>query len=98
MPTESAPIESTSPTGPSDRARGTGGADRPPRSRAERHRAWAWYSLLVLPFVGTLWVPFFNKVEPRAGSIPFFYWYQFAWIGISAVLTAIVYLATRDER
>ena len=35
------------------------------------------------------------------GGIPFFYWYQFLWVGISATLTAIVYFATRaptDER
>ncbi len=67
--------------------------ERPPAKRREDTR---WYWLLVLPFIGTLWVPFYNRLEPMAGSIPFFYWYQFAWIGISAVLTAIVYFATRD--
>jgi FtsH-binding integral membrane protein len=58
------------------------------------------YVLLIAPFVGLLWVPFYNRIEPRAGAVPFFYWYQFAWIGISAVLTAVVYFATRrdDER
>jgi hypothetical protein len=66
---------------------------RSPRPRGN-HRRWYW--LLVLPFIGTLWVPFYNSVEPRWGSIPFFYWYQFVWIGISAVLTAGVYFATRD--
>jgi hypothetical protein len=55
-----------------------------------------WYALLVPPFIGLLWVPLYNRVEPRAGSIPFFYWYQFAWIGVSAILTAVVYFATRD--
>ena len=60
-------------------------------------RAWRWYPLLVVPFVGTLWVPFFNDVEPRLAGIPYFYWYQFLWIGISASLTALVYFATRDE-
>jgi hypothetical protein len=62
-----------------------------------RGRRRAWYLLLLAPYVGMLWVPFYNSVEPRAGSIPFFYWYQFAWIGISAVLTAVVYFATRDD-
>lgn len=55
-----------------------------------------WYLLLAVPFVGTLWVPFYNAVEPRAGGIPFFYWYQFVWIFTGAVLTAVVYFATRD--
>jgi hypothetical protein len=54
-----------------------------------------WYLSLLAPFVGTLWVPFFNSAEPRLGGIPFFYWYQFAWVAISAVLTAAVYFATR---
>jgi hypothetical protein len=52
------------------------------------------YLLLLAPFVGTLWVPFFNSVEPRLGGVPYFYWYQFLWIVLSAVLTAVVYFAT----
>jgi hypothetical protein len=59
-------------------------------------RVWRYYALLGAPFVGTLWVPFFNTAEPRVGGIPFFYWYQFVWIGISTVLTALVYFATRS--
>ncbi|MGO9834817.1 MAG: DUF3311 domain-containing protein [Polyangiaceae bacterium] len=55
-----------------------------------------WYLLLGVPFVGTLWVPFYNTIEPRAGGVPFFYWYQFAWIFVGAVLTTVVYFATRD--
>ncbi|HLK36864.1 MAG TPA: DUF3311 domain-containing protein [Polyangiaceae bacterium] len=58
---------------------------------------WAWYALLATPFVGTLWVPFYNAVEPRAGGVPFFYWYQFAWIGLGEALTVIVYFATRGD-
>jgi FtsH-binding integral membrane protein len=64
-------------------------------SRARRP-VWPWYLLLLPPFVGMLWVPFYNQVEPRAAGVPFFYWYQFVWIGISVVLTAIVYFGTRD--
>jgi hypothetical protein len=65
----------------------------------DRRRAWRWYVLLLVPFVGTLWVPFYDAVEPRAFGFPFFYWYQFAWIGVSAAITAVVYFATpeRDE-
>jgi len=67
----------------------------PTNGRSRRAR---WYSLLLAPFIGMLWVPFYNRIEPRAGSIPFFYWYQFAWIGVSAILTAIVYFVTRDAQ
>ncbi len=59
-------------------------------------RRLLWHLLLIAPFVGTLRVPFYNSVDPTVGGIPFFYWYQFAWIGVSAVLTAIVYFATRE--
>jgi len=69
-------------------------AGRPARKR----RVGLWYLLLVVPFVGTLWVPFYDAVEPRVGGIPYFYWYQFLWIGISTALTAIVYFATREEQ
>ncbi|MGH7269922.1 MAG: DUF3311 domain-containing protein [Polyangiaceae bacterium] len=66
--------------------------NQPPRKRA----AWPLYLLLLPPFIGMLWVPFYNRVDPRVCGVPFFYWYQFAWIGVSAVLTAIVYVATRE--
>jgi hypothetical protein len=52
---------------------------------------------LVLPFVGLLWVPLYNRRDPELAGFPYFYWYQFAWIGISAALTALVYFATRDR-
>jgi len=39
-----------------------------------------------------LWVPSYNKLEPALAGIPFFYWYQLAWILIGAALVLIVYL------
>jgi Protein of unknown function (DUF3311) len=53
-----------------------------------------WYWLLIIPLVALVWVPFFNRVDPAFFGIPFFYWYQLAWVPISAVLTAIVYVKT----
>ena len=61
-----------------------------------KRREWAWTLLLVVPFVGTLWVPFYDSVDPKLGGVPFFYWYQFLWIGIGAAVTAVVYFATRS--
>jgi hypothetical protein len=67
------------------------------RSPSEEGRAsWAWYILLVVPFIAILWVPSYASVDPSLLGIPFFYWYEFLWILISAVLTAIVYFATRE--
>jgi hypothetical protein len=66
-------------------------------STGRRRREW-WHLLLLVPFVGTLWVPFYDALEPRVGGVPYFYWYQFLWIAIGAVITAFVYFATRAPR
>ncbi len=55
------------------------------------------YLLLAIPFFGTLWVPLYNHVRPTFLGFPFFYWYQFAWVPASVVLTAIVYVARRPS-
>ena len=39
-----------------------------------------------------LWVPSYNRTEPALGGIPFFYWYQLAWILVGSVVVLIVYL------
>ena len=54
------------------------------------------YLLLLTPYVGMLWVPFYNSVEPSLAGIPYFYWYQFAWIGLGALVNAIVYFVDRE--
>jgi hypothetical protein len=54
--------------------------------------------LLLLPFVGLLWVPFYNFQEPALFGFPFFYWYQLAWVPISSLLIWLVYRRrTPDE-
>jgi hypothetical protein len=67
-----------------------------PARAHERREPWLWYVLLVVPpCVGTLWVPFYNRAEPALAGIPFFYWYLFLWVGLTAALSAVVYVATR---
>ncbi|GGY89336.1 hypothetical protein GCM10010365_04360 [Streptomyces poonensis] len=54
---------------------------------------------LVAPFVAMLWVGSYSSVDPTFIGIPFFYWYQMAWVLISTVLTAVAYkLWQRDQR
>jgi hypothetical protein len=55
----------------------------------------AWYLLLLFPYIGLLWPPLYTRSEPTLFSFPFFYWYQFLWVPLSAILTGIVYLITR---
>jgi hypothetical protein len=54
--------------------------------------------LLLLPYLGLLFPGLYAKQEPSLFGFPFFYWYQFAWVLVSAVLTAFVYLVTRRAR
>jgi hypothetical protein len=62
------------------------------RQASRGHRAW--YLLLLVPFVGLLWVPFYDSTEPELFGFPFFYWYQFAWVFIAVIITAVLYRAT----
>ncbi len=46
--------------------------------------------LLLIPFIGLLWLPFYNQAEPSLFGFPFFYWYQLAWVPVTAGLTYLV--------
>ncbi|HSH62788.1 DUF3311 domain-containing protein [Methyloceanibacter sp.] len=48
--------------------------------------------LFLIPVVIVLWVPFYNRLEPALGGIPFFYWYQLAWVLIAASIVMSVYV------
>ncbi|MFJ5264008.1 DUF3311 domain-containing protein [Streptomyces sp. NPDC088387] len=54
---------------------------------------------LLAPFVAMLWVGSYAKTDPAFIGIPFFYWYQMAWVVLSTVLTMTAYwLWQRDQR
>ncbi|HZY95489.1 MAG TPA: DUF3311 domain-containing protein [Candidatus Cybelea sp.] len=62
----------------------------------ERNRAA--YLLLILPFVATLLPWIYNRAEPSLFGLPFFYWYQLAWVVITAgLLGLVVYLTRRRD-
>ena len=61
-------------------------------TKREANRGWYW--LLLLPFVGVFFPWIYNTDSPELFGIPFFYWYQMAWVPISVVITVIVYRAT----
>lgn len=58
----------------------------------------AWYWLLLVPLVGLLIPPIYNHVDPEFIGLPFFYWYQLAWVPISVAVTSLVYRKTRGPR
>jgi hypothetical protein len=54
--------------------------------------------LLLIPFVGTLWMPFYARLEPALFGIPFFYWYQIVWIVLGSLIIGAVLLLTQGRR
>jgi hypothetical protein len=50
-----------------------------------------WYWLLLLPYIAILWIPSYNRIEPTAFGVPFFYWYQLLWVGLSTLVIAVVF-------
>jgi uncharacterized protein DUF3311 len=64
--------------------------------RHEVNRGWYW--LLLVPLIGTLIPPIYNHQDPELIGIPFFYWYQLAWVFISVGITALIYRKTTGDR
>ncbi|QBD81888.1 DUF3311 domain-containing protein [Ktedonosporobacter rubrisoli] len=58
----------------------------------KKSRRWLLL-LLIVPFIFTLWPPFYNYRTPEIAGFPFFYWFQLLWIIITAIITAVVYFA-----
>ena len=63
----------------------------------EKPRSKAALWLLVIPYIGLLWPSLYNSHEPSLFGFPFFYWYQLAWVPITATLTFIAYRSTRHD-
>ena len=51
--------------------------------------------LLLLPCVGLLWVPFYDRPGPVLFGFPFFYWYQLAWVPLTSLLIWLVWKGAR---
>jgi uncharacterized membrane protein len=52
------------------------------------------YTLLVLECVVVLVPSIYGRLTPKLFGIPFFYWFQLAWIIVAMVVTGVVYLLT----
>ena len=60
---------------------------------ASRGKRAFWYALFLVIIGVAASVPLYNRVEPTLVGIPFFYWFQFAWIVVTAIVTALAYRA-----
>jgi len=57
-----------------------------------------WWMVLPLAVFGSVvWVLFFSPVYPEVWGIPSFFWYQFLWVIISALVTAAVYFKATSQ-
>jgi hypothetical protein len=54
-----------------------------------------WLFLLAIPFIALLCTPLYSRIDPVVWGFPFFYWYQFLWIPLSAAITYLVYRKSR---
>jgi bacteriorhodopsin len=60
-----------------------------------RSRYWNW--LLVTPLVLLVYPGLYARTTPELFGFPFFYWYQFAVVIATALLTGVVYWLTRNR-
>ena len=58
--------------------------------RAGRYRWWVWV-LLALPYAGLCFPQVYARSTPELLGMPFFYWYQFAWVVVTSLLLGVVY-------
>src|SRR5262245_22413883 len=62
---------------------------QPPHVVPKDTSPWRW--LLFIPIVLPLVVPLYNRMDPRLFGLPFFYWCQLGFAGLSTVVVAIVH-------
>ena len=64
----------------------------PAHSRRSSTGLGALIVVILLPAVVIpLWVPLYDRTDPTLWGFPFFFWFQFALILMSAVLTVAAY-------
>lgn len=66
----------------------------PPPIRSTGLRWSNWNLLLLIPLL-MLITPVFNREDPHLFGIPFFYWYQMAFVPVGVICVGVVYLKTK---
>jgi len=51
----------------------------------------SWKLLLVLPYFALCFPQLYARATPELFEFPFFYWYQFLWVLLTAGLLGLVY-------
>ena len=68
----------------------------PMADTGSKKRNARWNLLLLLPAAGLLFPAIYARATPALFGFPFFYWYQFAWVFLTAAITGLVYLLVKD--
>ncbi|WP_406278100.1 DUF3311 domain-containing protein [Embleya sp. NBC_00896] len=63
--------------------------------RAHTLRRTAAGVCLAAPVIALLWVPSYARRGPELAGVPFFYWYQLAWVPGCGLGLLIAYLLLR---
>jgi len=58
-----------------------------------KNSKWVW--LLLIPASALAFPSLYSRTSPELFGFPFFYWYQFAWVPLTALITGFVYRKTR---
>ena len=67
------------------------GAQRGGTTRMPTAQIVAVAALILVPIVALMWVSSYARRGPELAGFPFFYWYQFCWVFVTAILTSIAY-------
>ena len=67
------------------------------RERGKNPDRSPWVLLLLVPIAIPLVTGIYNSVHPVLIGMPAFYWIQLAFVPLSALCTAVVYLNTRKR-
>ncbi|HEV2376757.1 MAG TPA: DUF3311 domain-containing protein, partial [Streptosporangiaceae bacterium] len=57
-----------------------------------------WHWLLLVAVVVPLLTPLYNRIQPQLFGLPFFYWSQMTFVVLAALVTTVVYQATKKRR
>jgi Protein of unknown function (DUF3311) len=61
-----------------------------------KKRSVRWNWLLIVPAIGLLFPGIYSRPTPALFGFPFFYWYQFAWVFLTAAITGLVYFLANE--
>ena len=59
---------------------------------------FSWWNLLLLVPLIMLITPLYNSEEPELFGMPYFYWYQFAFVFVGVACVGIVFATTKNRR